>query len=145
MSPGSDQPPPIAFWPASHVAVKLPPDPGSTDHVPVLIANRPAAELAGPGDFAASDTTCATVFPPTFFALSARSARFASGTAAVTTAPAVPLRATNSAIVAMTRAGLGRLIFRRFISEPSFLRRQAARAGYGEGGSTTALKKRSSP
>src|SRR5688500_16629890 len=110
MSPGSAQPPPIAFWPASHVAVKLPPDPGSTDHVPVLITTRPVAVLAGPGDLAASATTCARVFPPTFFALSARSARFASGTAAVTTAPAVPLSATNSAIVATTRAGLGRFI-----------------------------------
>jgi hypothetical protein len=54
------------------------------------------------------------VNPFSFFALSETNARFASGTAAVTTAPAVPPSATKSATIATTSAGLG-----RFMSFPS--------------------------
>ena len=91
----------------------------------VLIETRPAAVLAGRGPAGdslsatatAAPPSCPAVSPPTFFALSATSARFASGTAAVTTAPAVPPSATNSATIATTNAGLGRFI-RRFIEPP---------------------------
>src|SRR4030095_2920960 len=75
----------------------------------------PAAGLAGPGCAAACWAICAGVCPATFFALSATSARFASGTAALTTAPAVPLSATKSESIATTSAAVDRFELRWFI------------------------------
>jgi len=74
-----------------------------------LTVIRPEALAAGPGACAAFATICADVCPPSFFAFSATSARFASGTVAVATAPAVPPSATKSASMAIKKAGVGRL------------------------------------
>ena len=90
--------------------------------MPVLVLTRPAAEAAGraPGgdSFRATATDAEAIWfavkPLSFFELSETNARFASGTAAVTTAPAVPPSATKSATIATTSAGLG-----RFMSFPS--------------------------
>src|SRR5262249_59492885 len=85
-SPGSAQPPPTAFWPASHVTVKLADWRGLSVHGPVLTTTRPAAVLAGPGIspawLAACDAACeaacwtsaAELCGPSFFAVSATSA-----------------------------------------------------------------------
>ena len=78
---------------------------GAIDHGAVLTVTSPAAELAGPGCRAAAVAIAAGVWPPTFMALSATSARFASGTTPA--AIAVPLSETNSAATAITSAGLG--------------------------------------
>src|SRR5262249_50388892 len=55
------------------------------------------------------------VNPCSFCALLAVTARLASGTTPVATAPAVPPNARKSAIVATARAGLGRLIHFAFM------------------------------
>ena len=87
------------------------------DQGDVLTVTSPAAELAGPGCFAAAAASCAGVWPATFFALSATSARLASGTTPAATA--VPPSETKSAATAMTSAGLG---MRRPFMFPSFER-----------------------
>ena len=79
--------------------------PGAIVHGDVFTVTRPAAELAGPGWRAAALAMDAGVWPPTFFALSATSARFASGTTPAATA--VPPSETNNAATAITSAGLG--------------------------------------
>jgi hypothetical protein len=88
--------------------------PGASDHGAVLTVTSPAAELAGPGRRAAEAAIDAGVWPPSFIALSATSARFASGTTPA--AIAVPPSEMNSAASAITSAGLGMCL--RFMVPP---------------------------
>src|ERR671930_2675756 len=102
---GLSNPPAIAFCPESHVAAKSPCAPGFSDQAAVftVISCGTAAPIPV--------TIWLSVLPLSFFALSATSARFASGTTTLA-ATAVPLRVTRSASIATTSAGLGKRLLR---------------------------------
>ena len=106
-APSELKPPPATFRPPSQEIVNSPSPPGASEVDEVVTVIRLATLFAARGpewDSLSATATAAepswfAVTPFSFFALSATSAHLASGTAAFTTAPAVPPRATNSATI----------------------------------------------